>query len=142
MPKTHVITLTADEEQQLTAITRRGRTSPQRMRRARMLLLASWNTPDRAIAAAVGVHPRTVERLRQRAASGGVLAALDDQPRPGGRPKLDDRQTAHLIALACSDAPAGREHWTLQLLADRLVTLGVVDTISDETVRRALKKTV
>jgi transposase len=141
MQKTHVIQLTEAERQLLTDLTRRGRTSPRRVARARILLLAEWNRPDRAIAAAVGVHPRTVERVRQRAATAGVLAAVDDQPRPGGRPKLDDRQTAHLIALACSDAPAGREHWTMQLLADRLVTLGVVEAISDETVRRTLKKT-
>ena len=64
--------------------------------------------------------------------------ALNEQPRPGGRPKLDGKQEAMLVALACSQAPEGR--WTLQLLADRLVELDVVDTISDETVRRTLKK--
>jgi transposase len=141
MQKIHGIQLTDAERQTLTELTRRGRTSPRRVSRARILLLAEWNRPDRAIAEAVGVHPRTVERVRRRAATDGVLTALDDRARPGGRPTLDDRQSAHLIALACSDAPAGRTHWTMQLLADRLITLGVVDTISDETVRRTLKKT-
>ncbi|WP_102128376.1 helix-turn-helix domain-containing protein [Deinococcus planocerae] len=67
--------------------------------------------------------------------------ALYDRPRPGGQPKLNAKQTAILIAETCSAAPNGREKWTMQLLADRLVTLGVVDSISDETVRRRLKKT-
>jgi hypothetical protein len=82
---------------------------------------------------------RTIERLRQRAVTDGALVALDDRPRPGGTPKLDDRQLARLVAEACSDPPAGRSHWTMQLLADRLVALKVVDSISDETVRRGLK---
>jgi Homeodomain-like domain len=66
--------------------------------------------------------------------------ALNEQPRLGGHPKLDGKQEAMLVALACSQAPEGRGRWTLQLLADRLIELDVVDTISDETVRRTLKK--
>jgi hypothetical protein len=86
------------------------------------------------------VHETTVERIRQRFVAGGVERALRDQPRPGGRPKLDRKQEAFLIALACSAPPNGRARWTMQLLADRLVALEIVETISDETVRRTLKK--
>ena len=85
---------------------------------------------------------RTVERTRQRFVEGGLDRALTEQPRPGVPPKLDGKQAAMLVALACSDAPGGRESWTMQLLADKLVELNVVDTISDETVRRTLKKTI
>jgi hypothetical protein len=88
------------------------------------------------------VHPATVERTRRRFVEGGeVERALGDKPRPGGRPKLDGKQEAHLVALACSAPAEGRARWTMQLLADRLVELALVDAISDETVRRALKKT-
>lgn len=139
MQKAHVITLTDAEREELTRLTRRGVSSPRRTLRARALLLADWGKTDQVIAEALGMSVRTVERLRERAADEGVLVALDDRPRPGGVPKLDDRQHARLIAEACSDPPAGRSHWTMQLLADRLVSLGVVEAISDETVRRSLK---
>ena len=83
----------------------------------------------------------TLYNWRKRLAEEGLEAALHDRPRPGARPKLDAKGEATLIALACSDPPEGRECWTMQLLADRLVELGVVEAISDETVRRTLKKT-
>jgi transposase len=96
---------------------------------------------DEKIAAALHVHRVTVERARRRFVEGGLEQALNEQPRPGGRPKLDGKQEAMLVALACSQAPEGRGRWTLQLLADRLVELDVVDAISDETMWRTLKKT-
>jgi hypothetical protein len=92
---------------------------------------------DAEIAASLHVHPVTVERTRRRFVEGRAARALHEKPRPGGRPKLDRKQEAFLVALACSNAPPGRGHWTLQLLAARLVELGMVETISDETVRRA-----
>jgi transposase len=139
MHKTHVVSLTDAERDDLERLTRRGVTSPRRTLRARALLLADWGKTDVVIAEALGLSVRTIERLRARAATDGALAALDDRSRPGGTPKLDDHQLARLVAEACSDPPAGRRHWTMQLLADRLVTLGVVESISDETVRRSLK---
>lgn len=140
MHKTHVITLTDTERDHLEQLTRRGVTSPRRTLRARALLLADWGKSDAVIAEALGLSVRTIERLRARAVADGALAALDDRTRPGGRPKLDDYQQARLIAEACSEPPVGRSHWTMQLLADRLVALGVVESISDETVRRSLKR--
>ena len=81
-----------------------------------------------------------MERTRRRCVEGGPEAALSDKPRPGGRPKLDGKQEAHLVALACSTPPEGRARWTMRLLADRLVELALVEAISDETVRRTLRK--
>ena len=83
----------------------------------------------------------TVHRTRQRFVEGGLAWALNERPRPGGRRTLDGKQEALLVAWACSTPPGGRKAWTMHLLADRLMTLQVVDTISDETVRRTLKKT-
>jgi transposase len=140
MPAMYRVHLTPRQRRDLTDLTRRGTINARVLARARALLLADRGLRDNEIAAAVGIHARTVIRLRRRAIEDGVEAALVDRPRPGAQPKLDGRQYAHLTALACSDPPAGREGWTLQLLADRMVELRVVDSISDETVRRALKK--
>jgi transposase len=137
----HRVRLTDDERDHLISLTRRGEANARRITRARILLLADRGTTDRAIADALTVHPRTCQRLRQRACQDGVLAALDDRERPGAPRLLDATQEAHLIALACSDAPDGREDWTMQLLADRLIELSIVETISYETVRRTLKQT-
>ena len=83
----------------------------------------------------------TVERIRKRfVTEGGMEQALNQRPRPGGKRKLMGKQEAYLLALACSDPPQGKKHWTMQLLADRLIELEVVDSVSDETVRRTLKR--
>lgn len=137
----HRVRLTEAERTTLIGITRRGETNARRLTRARVLLLADRGATDAAIADALDLHPRTCQRLRQRACQDGVQAALDDRPRPGAARLLDATQEAHLIALACSDAPDGREHWTMHLLANRLIDLQIVETISDETVRRTLKQT-
>ena len=141
MNKRYIVDLTADERAGLLALLNKGVAPARKLTRARILLLADEGGTDREIAAALHVHPATVERTRRRFVEGGVERALSERPRPGGRPKLDGKQEAHLIALACSRAPEGRAQWTMQLLADRLVELRVVDAISDETVRRTLKKT-
>lgn len=82
----------------------------------------------------------TVERIRKRFVEEGLEAALSERPRPGATRKLNGHQEAYLVALACGDPPEGKKRWSMRLLADRLVELGVVDGISDETVRRTLKK--
>lgn len=137
----HRVRLTEAERTTLIRITPRGETTARRITRARILLLADRGTTDRAIADALNVHPRTCQRLRQRACQAGVLAALAERPRPGAPRLLDATQEAQLIALACADAPAGRAEWTMQLLADQLIALSIVETISAETVRRTLKQT-
>jgi transposase len=146
--KKYVVTLTAEERQELQALTRAGRASALRLARARVLLKADaadggpdW--PDERIAEALDVGVATVARVRRRFVELGVAAALERRPqaRPSRRRKLDGRAEARLVALACSAPPEGRTAWTLQLLAGRLVELRVVDAVSDETVRRVLKKT-
>lgn len=138
--KKYIVELTAEEREQLLALTRKGRTPARRLKRALMLLAADEGTADVQIAAQVRVHCATVERVRQRFVTEGLEAALTERPRPGKARKLDGRQEAHLVALACSEPPPGHTRWTMQLLAHRLVELAVVETISDETVRRALKR--
>jgi transposase len=95
---------------------------------------------DKAISALLHTSISTIERTRKRYVEGGLDAALHEQARPGRRLKLDGRQEAHLLALACSPPPSGRPSWTLQLVAERLVALQVVESVCDETVRLRLKK--
>jgi transposase len=146
--KKYKVTLTPDERQSLRDLITAGRASALKLARARILLKAdaapggpAW--PDARIAEAVEVNVTTVERVRERFVEHGLEAALDrkKQDRPSRERKLDGRAEARLVALACSDPPRGQAAWTLRLLADRLVELAVVDTISPETVRQALKKT-
>src|SRR3954451_7005228 len=140
-PKQLEVTLSAEEQAQLVAFTRKGIAAARELRRARMLLLSAEGRRDADVAAAVGCCAATVARVRRRCAEAGVEAAVADRPRPGATPRLDGKGEAFLVALACTDPPAGKTGWTMQLLAERLVSLDIVDHISDETVRRTLKKT-
>ncbi len=146
--KKYKVTLTAEERLQLSDLIATGKAAARRLAHARALLQAdaaaggpAWT--DARIAEAVDLSRATVERIRQRFVEQGLEAALGRkrQDRPSRQPTLDGRAEARLIALACSAPPGGRKEWTLQLLADKLVELAVVDTIGDEAVRRALKKT-
>jgi len=128
------------KRQQLTDMTRKGVLTARVMTRARLLLLSDQGLLDRNVADRHGVNPATVASIRRKYVEGGLQAALYEKARPKHPPKLNPQQTAILIAEVCS-APESRETWIMQLLADRLVTLGVVDRISDETVRSTLKKT-
>jgi transposase len=105
-----------------------------------ILLRADEGDADQEIADDLGVHAGTVRRVRRRFAERGLDGALTDRPRPGAPPKLDGKQEAMVIALACTDAPQGRDRWSVRLLARRAVELEVVETVSRETVRRVLKK--
>lgn len=133
------ITLSTREREELEQIVKTGRYTARERRRAQTLLWSDAGKPDKEIAELHGVTPLTVATTRQRWAE---EKRISDKPKPGREKKLDGKQEAFVVALACSDAPDGRESWTMQLLADRLVELGVVtEPISDETVRRTLKKT-
>lgn len=140
-PKQYEVTLTDEERAQLVAFTTKGIAAARELRRARILLLAAEGRTDAAVAAAVGCCVGTVARVRRRCAEAGGEAALADRPRPGAAPLLDGKGEAVLVALACTDPPTGQAVWTMQLLAERLVALDIVAHISDETVRRTLKKT-
>lgn len=140
MAKRYRVTLTDDERERLQALTRKGKAAARSVRRAQTLLLAAEGQTDEAIAAALHSGLSTVARTRQRFVEAGLEAALTDRPRPGAAPKLTPKQQAFTIALACTKPPEGQLRWTLQLLADRLVELEVVPAISDESIRRLLKK--
>lgn len=139
-PYRYRVTLTDEERETLRTLTKKGKVSARQLARAHVLLLADEGATDEAIAAALHVGTTTVLRVRQRFVEGGLEWALTERPRPGAARKLDGKDEATLVALACTDAPEGRTHWTMQLLADQLVELGVVEAISDETVRRILKR--
>ncbi len=139
--KKYVVKLELSEREQLLDLTRKGKIGARKMKRAQILLKADEGWKDDDIIRALNTSRSTVERTRKRLVEGGLDKALNEDPRPGQRTKLDVKAQAHLVALACSDAPGGREHWPLRLLADKLVELGVVESISHETVRQTLKKT-
>lgn len=138
--KVYVVELTDDERQELCALIHAGTARARMVNRAQILLHAEEGKQDQEIAAALHTSESTVGRIRKRFVEDGLHGALHEVARPGGARKLNGEQEAHLVALACSTPPQGRGEWTMQLLADRLVTLGIVETISDETVRRTLKR--
>ena len=146
--KKYRVSLTDEERQDLLDLIAAGKAAAGKLAHARILLKAdaadggpAW--PDGRIAEALEVSVPTIERVRQRFVERGLDAALVRKPqeRPSRLPSLDGRAEARLIALACSAPPEGRKEWTMQLLADKLVELEVVDSVSDETVRTTLKKT-
>lgn len=137
----YLVNLTDDERAHLKVLIAKGTGKARVLARARILLAADRNDTDAAIADALHTSPDRVADVRRRCVDGGLDRALYDAPRPGAQRKLDGNQEAFVIALACTDPPEGRQRWTMQLLADKLVALQVVDTISDETVRETLKKT-
>jgi transposase len=143
MLKTYLVTLTPEERQQLEQLLAKGKAAARTLRHAQALLKADqavgWTDADIADAFALSV--RTVERLRQRFVEDGFEAALKPKPVPRLPRKLDGEVEAHLVALACSDPPQGRQRWTLRLLAGKLVEMRLVESISHEGVRQALKKT-
>jgi transposase len=141
MAKKYHVDLTAEERTDLKKLLHGGSAPARRTYRARVLLLADEGGTDEEIARALHLGKSTVERTRRRFVEGGVERALTDRPRPGKARLLNGKQEAFLVARACSDPPDGRARWTMQLLADRLMELRVVDSITDETVRVLLKKT-
>lgn len=141
------VTLADDERNALEKLVSVGKAAARKLTHARVLLLADTvndsEQSDEEIVQALGTSLRTVERVRQRFVTEGLDQAVNPQPQPP-RPdkiKIKGDMERKLVQLACSDPPEGRCHWTLQLLADELVVLGLVDSISNETVRQALKKT-
>jgi len=144
--KKYRVTLAPEQRQALQQLISSGTASARTLARARILLKAdeaegapAWR--DDAIAAAVEVHALTVSRVRQRFAEGGLAAALHRKKQEKRQERrLDGAGEAHLIALTCSEAPEGRERWSLRLLAERMVVLGHVAEVSHETVRQVLKR--
>ncbi len=146
MNKKYIVTLTDEERNDLESIVKKGKTQAYRIKHANILLAAdanSLNWYDNKIAKAFRCHVNTVQNVRQRFVEQGMDAALNRKKRkhPPIKPILDGEKEAKLIQIACSEPPEGRAKWTLQLLADKLIELKIVDSISDKTVGRALKKT-
>ena len=141
------VSLTAEERIQLEHTVSVGKAAARKLTHARILLLADTSQSpghgDEDIVAALGTSLRTVERVRKRLVTEGFQAALNHRPQPPRPDKVKIKADVEqkLIQLACSDPPEGRCHWTLTLLCDELVALGLVHTVSTETVRQALKKT-
>lgn len=146
MAKRYVVTLSTDERKELEALTTSGKSSRNKVVKAFILLKAdegkqgeSWT--DLQIADAYNISVSTVEQTRERFVEGGLEGALTRRPtRRVYRRKIEGEEEAHLIALACSDPPEGRAEWTMQLLADKMVELNYVESVSDETVRQVLKQ--
>lgn len=139
--KKWIVSLDDEERETLRHIIKKGKVGGRKLNRAHILLLADEGQTDEAIAAGLHTGLSTVRRTRQRCVEGGAEHALSEKARPKGKTRLDEKGRAILVATACSKPPDERATWTMQLLADRLVELKVVDRISDETVRTELKKT-
>jgi transposase len=141
--KLYVLNLTEDERAALELLADREKKSPEKAKRARILLLADDCLTDSEICDDLQVGPATVQRVRRRAVLEGIQAAFERKPQasPSRKPVLDGRAEAELVTLACSKPPKGRARWTMSLLADKLVELEVVESVSVSTVQRRLKKT-
>lgn len=146
MEKKYIVDLTSKERKYLQRLVNKGKVVGYKIRHAQMLLKAdqgqhrpTW--PDEQIAEAFRTHEATVRRLRQRFVEEGLEAAIQRKKRRNYTRKLDGDAEAHLIAIACSQPPKGRNRWTLRLLADRVVELAVLDSVSHMTISRTLKKT-
>ena len=142
----YIVQLTDEEREALRALVQKGQTQGYRIKHAQILMKLDeipenqeW-TYDK-IKEAYHATPHTISQIAKRFVTGGMEAALGRKEQVNRHKKVDGRVEAHIIAIACSEAPEGRERWTLQLIADELVRLGVVDSISDTAVMETLKKT-
>lgn len=147
MVKKYIVTLTAEEREQLQQILKKGKNPAYKVNHARILLKADTSQPDgawtdQAIASALELSVSTIEKVRKRFVELGLEAALGRKEPSKRKAKcLDGEQEAYLIAMACCEPPYGRGRWTLRLLADKMVEWGYVEKISHESVRQTLKKT-
>jgi transposase len=147
MSKKYIVTLTDEERRILEQLTKKGKSPVYKVNQARILLLADTRNEDgawtdQAISKALNISIPTIERVRRRLVEQGIEVALSRQTTKTRKlHKLDGEQEAHLIAMACSQAPVGFARWTLRLLAKRMVELEIVESLSHETVRQTLKKT-
>ena len=145
MNKKYIVRLTVEERKELENLVKKGKIQAYRIKHANILLAVDAEGPNLSDQSSVGIfgcHQNTVRNVRQRFVEQGLEAALERKKRdkPPRELKIDGEKEAQLIAMACSQPPAGRAKWTLKMLAEKLVELDVVDAISDQTVRRALKK--
>jgi len=141
-PQKHEVHLSKPERKKLLAIVSKGRNKAVVIQRAHILLKADEGKTDTEISTTLYTSEQTIRRTRLRYVQEGLATALEDQPHePESDGKLNEKQEAYLIALACSTPPEGYARWTLELLTQRLKTEGIVSSIAPETVRLLLKKT-
>ena len=147
MPKKkYIISLTSEEREELEQLTKTGKAAAYKVNHARILLKSDINQEgggwiDAAISQALDISVSTIERVRQRFVEQGLEEALGRKKQKRRKaPRLDGDQEAHLLAITCSEPPEGHGHWSLRLLAERMVELEYVETVSHETVRQTLKK--
>ena len=144
--KKYRVTLVPEEREQLIKMINTGKAAARKLIHARILLKADESEggekqKDEDIRKALSINVRTVEKVRQRFVEEGLEAALNPKPASRTKPrKIDGKNEAHLIALVCGEPPEGRNKWTMKLLADKMVELGHVNSLSGEAVRKALKK--
>lgn len=142
----YIVKLTIDERESLLSLISKGKVSARKLIHARILLEADENSDDwktdEAIAQSLHVSKKTVQRVRKECVENGIDSALERKPHTRYKPhKLQGEEEAHLIALCCSSPPEGRSRWTLKLLADKLISLEIVESISPQTILNTLKKT-
>ena len=148
MPKKkYIVDLSPSERDYLEEITNKGKTAAYKMNHARILLKADINQEeggwtDSKISEALNIGHATIERVRKRFVEEGMESALNRREQKKRRQRIiDGEKEAYLIAIACSETPLGKSHWTLQMLADKMVELKVVEKVSTETIRQTFKKT-
>ena len=145
--KKYIVDLSSEERNHLEEITNKGKTAAYKMNHARILLKADINQEggawtDSKISEALNISDASIERVRKRLVEEGIESALNRREQKKRRQRIiDGEKEAYLIAIACSETPRGKSHWTLQMLADKMVELKVVEQVSIETIRQSLKKT-
>lgn len=139
--KKYIVKLTDEQKEKLNALINKGIHSAREIKHARVLLLAERDTKDQETAQIVGYTVQQVKNIRKRFFLEGLDSALKERPRPGAPKKLSDKAEKVAIAIACSTPPEGRSCWTMQMIADKLVQLKYVDSISEDIIRLRLKKT-
>ena len=140
-PTKYKVRLTDEQRSELLSIVSKGEHNARLIKRANILLLSDEGRTAPQIVEVLSTSEQTVYNIRKRFVQEGLESAIHEKPRPGAKRKFQPEQEAHLIALTCSDPPEGRERWTVRMLANKVVELGILDEVGRETVRRTLKKT-
>ena len=140
-PTKYKVRLTDEQRSKLLSIVGKGEHNARLIKRANLLLLSDEGKTAPQIVEVLSISEQTVYNIRKRFVQEGLESAIHERPRPGAKRKFQTEQEAYVIALACTEPPEGRERWTLRLLTNKIVELGIVDKVGRETVRRTLKKT-
>ena len=135
------ITLKCNERKEIKSLINKGISKARTLTRCRILLLVEQGQWNKSIARNLQVSEATVINIKKLYLKSGLHAALNERPRPGAVPKLDGKARARITAIACSSPPEGHSHWTLRLLADKVVELGMTDSITHAGIAKVLKKT-